>query len=293
MSLKILLIGANGQVASSLQAALVDEEVVPLSHQQLDIRDARAVTEMVRSARPDVVINPAAMRRPDECEAAPEKAFAVNAIGPRNLALACHTAGCALVQISTDNVFDGTATTPYPEDARPNPVNVYGVTKLAAEQFVKAILDRYYIIRTSALFGGTLDRSRRSNFVLTLLGRDSEGLDTQVVTDQRVAPTYTQDLAAKVAWLIRREAYGITHVTNAGDCTWFEFATALAGKAGLRRRLIPISTETLASPAHRLRYAVLGRGTLQRLQGDDLPSWDDALDRYLRALGVSIAATAA
>lgn len=289
--MKVLLIGSKGQLATSLRSALAGEDVVALSRAELDICDASAVDAVVRAVRPDVVINPAAIRRPDDCESAPERAFAVNAIGPRNLAISCRDIGAALVHISTDNVFDGRATSPYLEDDRPNPVNVYGISKLAGEQFVKAITDRHYIIRTSALFGGTQDRSRAANFVLTLLDGDAQGLEARVVTDQRISPTYTEDLARKIAWLIRRDEYGVCHITNAGDCTWYELAMAVFEKAGLRTGLVPITTEELARPACRLRYAVLGRGVLERLGTDDLPTWQDGLDRYLQSLGVRSPAT--
>lgn len=285
--MRILLTGAGGQTAISLKKALdgEGEESVGLAHRDLDICDAAQVRDTVRSLRPDLVINTAALRRPDSCEVEPERAFAVNALGARNLALACAEEEVVLLHVSTDYVFDGRKNSPYLEEDAPNPLNVYGVSKLAGELFVKQIVDRHYIVRTSALFGGANDPAQGSNFVLTLLRRAAEGLDTHVVTDQRMSPTYTSDLARKISWLIRRDAYGVCHITNRGDCTWYEFAQAVFKKAGLRSRLLPTTTDALASPARRLQYSVLGHGMLERLGSDDLPDWENALERYLHILG--------
>ena len=282
---KILIVGGHGQLATSLVTALSGDDVRALSHGELDICDAGSVTGTIARIKPDVVINTAAMRRPDECESAPDRAFAVNALGARNVALACKAANCALAHISTDYVFDDSKETPWMEDEIPNPPNVYGVTKLAGEHFVRQIVERFYIIRTSALFGGATDISKGSNFVLMVLKRAAEGLDTNVVTDQRMTPTYTPDLARKISWLIRREDYGVCHISNKGDCTWYEFARAIFDKAGLTTGLIPITTDALTVAARRLKYSVLGHGTLARLGADDMPHWGIALDRYLKELG--------
>lgn len=283
--MRILLLGGRGQLATSLTAALAEDDVVALSHQELDICDAQRVTDTVETVHADVVINTAAMRRPDECELLPERAFAVNALGARTVALACAAAKCALVHVSTDYVFDGMRRSSYFEDDTPNPVSVYGISKLAGELFVRQIVERHYIIRTSALFGGANDPAQGSNFVLMLLRRSAEGLDTHVVTDQRMSPTYTSDLARKISWLMRGDVYGVCHITNRGDCTWYEFAQSVFKKAGLRSRLFPTTTDALASPARRLQYSVLGHGMLERLGSDDLPHWENALEQYLRALG--------
>jgi len=283
--MRILLLGGQGQLATSLSAVLAEDDVVALSHQELDICDAQRVAGMVKAVRPDVIINTAAVRRPDACELAPEHAFAVNALGARNVALACVEAKCALAHISTDYVFDGMRRTPYFEEDPPNPVNVYGTSKLAGEIFVKQIVERHYVIRTSPLFGGATDPARASNFVLALLRRADDGLDTNVVTDQWMTPTYTLDVARKISWLIRRDTHGVYHISNGGHCTWYEFAQAVAEKALLRTRLIPITTNELVTPARRIRYSVLGHGMLERLESNDLPHWENALERYLQVLG--------
>lgn len=282
--MRIILTGARGQLGMSLRKALVAENLSALSHQDLDIRDAAQVRNMTRRLRPDVVINTAAIRKPDECEKEPERAFATNALGTRNLALACAEIGSTLLQVSTDSVFDGCKTSPYLEDDDPNPINVYGVSKLAGEFFVRNTLEKYYIVRSTGFFGGANSSGRAGNFVLTMLRQASEGKESRVVTDQYVSPTYTMDLARKIAWLIKTEVYGVYHVTNSGACSWYEFAQAIFEKAEVDADLIPTTTKILELPSRRLRYAVLGHGRLQNLEADDLPPWQDALERYLDEL---------
>lgn len=284
--MRILLTGAGGQTATSLKKALdvEGEYSVPLAHRDLDICDAAQVRDAVRSLRPNVVINTAAMRRPDTCEEDPERAFAVNALGVRNLALACAEEGSALLHVSTDYVFDGRKNSPYLEEDTPNPLNVYGVSKLAGEFFIRYLLDEHYIVRTSGLFGEISSSGKDANFVLTMIRRARENGECRVVTDQCLSPTYTVDLAKKIAWLIRTKAYGLYHITNQGECSWYDFARAIFEKSGVAARLLPTTTDALKTSARRVPYSVLGHGALQRLMADDLPHWEDALDRYLRDL---------
>ena len=281
--MRILLTGAGGQMATSLKKALdgEGEDSVALAHRDLDICDACRVRDTLRSLRPDVVINTAALRRPDICEKEPDRAFAVNALAVRNLALACAEEGSALLQISTDYVFDGRKNTPYLEEDKPNPLNVYGVSKLAGEFFVRYLLAEHYIVRTSGIFGEINSSGKDTNFVLTMIRRARENGECQVVTDQHLSPTYTVDLAKKITWLIRTKEYGLYHITNQGECSWYELARALFEKAGLEARLLPMTTDAFKTPARRVPYSVLGNGALQRLMADDLPHWEDALERYL------------
>ncbi len=284
--MRILLTGADGQTATSLKKVLGDEgeELVALTHRDLDICDASRVRDTVRSLRPDVVINTAALRRPDMCEKEPDRAFAVNALAARNLALACAEESSALLQVSTDYVFDGRKKSPYMEEDEPNPLNVYGVSKLAGEYFVRYLLDEHYIVRTSGIFGEISPSGKDTNFILTMIRRARENGECQVVTDQYVSPTYTVDLAKKISWLIRTREYGLYHITNQGQCSWYELARALFERAGLKARLLPMTTDAFKTPARRVPYSVLGHGALQRLKANDLPHWEDALERYLSDL---------
>ena len=281
--MRIVLVGARGQLAISLRGALAAHDVVTLSRRELDISDASRVVETVRTLRPDVVINAAAIRRPDECERRPEHAFAVNALGAKHVALACASTGSALVHYSTDNVFDGRKMSPYTEEDVPSPITMYGVTKLAGEFFVRHLLEKAFIVRTSGLFGGTSEGG--TNFVLTMLRKAREGERIRVVTDQQISPTYTEDLARKTAWLISGQRYGLYHITNAGECSWFQFARAIFERTDLDVDVVPTTTDQMRFAAPRLRYAVLANRALERLGASDMPSWEDALDRYLHATG--------
>jgi dTDP-4-dehydrorhamnose reductase len=288
--MRVVILGARGQLASSLCEQMADHDVVALGREDLDISDTARVGETIERLRPEVVINTAAVRRPDDCERNPERTFAVNAIGPRNVAMACAAAGSVLVHFSTDNVFDGRKSGPYTEDDTTNPITTYGVAKLAGEQFVRHLVERHLVIRTSGLFGGAADRG--TNFVLSMLQRARAGETLRVVTDQVISPTYTLDLAKKTAWLIGAGANGVYHVTNTGACSWFELARAIVERSRLDVRLVPVTTEELKLTAPRLRNAVLDNGALRRLGADDMPHWQDALGRYLQTLGIGDALAA-
>lgn len=268
--MRIVLVGSKGQLASSLREVLAREELFSFSRQELDIADESSVRAMVRNTRPHIVINSAAIRKPDDCEKDPKQAFWVNALGARNLALSCAEEKCALVQVSTENVFDGTQDTPYLEDDKPNPITAYGVSKLAGEFFVKNLLEKHYIVRTSALFGGD------NNFVLMMLKKFQTKDKIQVVTDQRVSPTYTIDLAYAIANLIQGASYGIYHMSNLGGCSWYEFARAIFEIKNMPVDILPIKTTDLKLSSLRLKNAELGHKKLA-----DLPTWRNALERYL------------
>jgi dTDP-4-dehydrorhamnose reductase len=280
---KILIIGGRGQLGASLKEVWADRDVVSPGRLEINITDAGQVREAVRALRPDIVVNTAAIRRPDTCEDQPEQAFAVNAIGARHVAMACAETGSALVHISTDGVFDGEKTGPYVEDDAPNPITTYGVTKLAAECFVRNLTPRHYIVRTSGLFGGPAE-GHAGNFVLTLLGLSRNGSESRVVTDQLVSPTYTPDLARKIAWLVTTERFGTYHIPNRGGCSWYEFAQVVFARGRLTTPLVPTTTAELGLRSRRLKNAVLANDALQRLGADDLPGWQDGVERYLDSL---------
>jgi dTDP-4-dehydrorhamnose reductase len=278
---RVLVTGAGGQLATDLVRVLDGQDLVALSHRELEVCDPVQLRSALETVRPDVVINTAAFHRVDDCEAEAERAFAVNTLGVRNLALACAEAKASLLHVSTDYVFDGSKRQPYLEEDTALPINVYGASKLAGELLVRALLDNYYIVRTSGLYGRAGASGKGGNFVNTMLRLAREKPDIKVVDDQRLSPTYTRDLAEKLAWLIRTEGYGLYHVTNSGGCSWYEFACAIFEQAGLKPRVQPISTEAFGARARRPAYSVLGHGSLEHLGCDDLPHWSDALQRYL------------
>jgi len=281
--MKILLIGANGQLGSDLVRTLTDVDLAPLTHRDVDICEAVGLRETLRRHAPDVVINTAAYHKVDECETNVEKTFAVNTHGVRNLALACKGQGCALLHMSTDYVFGGDARrrTPYTETDTPSPINVYGIAKLAGEHFVRYILDRYWIVRSQWLYGVAGASGKGGNFVELMLRLAREGRDIKVVSDQVGSPTRTLDLARKIAQLVKTEHYGLYHVTNRGACTWYQFAGKIWNLSGLNPNAEPTTTAAFGAVATRPAYSVLDNAALRAIGLDDMQPWEEALAAYL------------
>ena len=279
--MKVVIIGANGQLGSDLLLALRDLEVIPVTRPAIDVTDLASVQTVLSQHRPDVVINTAAFHRVDDIEDDPWPAFRVNALGAYHMALACREIGAALVHFSTDYVFDGRKTSPYVETDAPNPINAYGVSKLAGEHLVRYVLPHHYIIRTAGLFGVMGSSGKGGNFVETMirLGREREVV--RVVDDQVMCPTYTMDLATTVGQLIRTGRYGLYHITNTGACTWYTFARAIFEATGASARLEPTTTEAFGARADRPRYSVLAHTALLAAGLPDLRPWPEALAAYL------------
>ena len=287
--MKILLIGANGQLGSDLVRAQwpSSDELVPLTHQDVDICEPVGVRETLRRHAPDVVINTAAYHKVDECEVNVERAFAVNVYGVRNLALACRETDCALLHMSTDYVF-GTDTArriPYVETDVPGPINVYGISKLAGEYFARYILDRHWIVRSSGLYGVAGSSGKGGNFVELMLRLAREGKDIKVVDDQTLSPTYTADLTRKIVELVHTEHYGLFHVTSAGECTWYQFACKIFELTGLSPNVAPTTTAAFGAIATRPAYSVLENAALAAMGMDDMRPWEEALAAYLHDKG--------
>lgn len=252
-------------------------EVLGIDIQEADITDRQQAAEAVLSRRPELVIHTAAFTAVDECEQKPDLAFGVNSDGTRNIALACLDARVPLVYISTDYIFDGTKTEPYVEDDAPNPLSVYGKSKLEGEQQVRKLLSRYWIVRTSWLFGPL-----GKNFVGAILDRARRGESLRVVDDQVGAPTYTVDLSAALAWTIEKALPGVYHATNRGWCSWYEFAREILRQSGLNQvEISPITTEASGRPAPRPRNSRLAHRRFEQEAMNPLPPWQDALRRYL------------
>jgi dTDP-4-dehydrorhamnose reductase len=283
--MKVLLIGAGGQLASDLVRALDTSEVVSLRHAEFDVTDARQVDGALNGYQPHVVINTAAFHRVDDCEVQVERSFAVNAVAVGELAQACNVQGAALVHISTDYVFDGDASTPYNESDPVRPQTVYGASKAAGEWLVRQRCPRHFIVRTSGLYGRAGASGKGGNFVNLMLRLADDGKPIRVVADQVTTPTATKDLASKIAWLSTTDAYGTYHVTNAGSCSWFDFAREIFRLSGQQPELSPTTTAAFGARAKRPAYSVLAHGGLAALGSDDLQSWPDALANYLRDIG--------
>ncbi|ANP71590.1 dTDP-4-dehydrorhamnose reductase [Cryobacterium arcticum] len=270
---RYLIAGAAGMLGRDLQTALAGRDVTAVDRTELDITDLAAVREAVTGF--DVIINAAAYTAVDAAEEHEADAYLVNAIGPRNLAIGSNAVGAKLVQISTDYVFDGTGTSPYPEDTAIDPINAYGRTKAAGEQFVLTENPAAsYIVRTAWLYG-----AHGPNFGRTMLtlaaGRDT----VSVVADQFGQPTWTVDLAAQIVALLDADApAGIYHGTNAGQTSWFGFAQAVFESAGLdSERVLPTDSTTFVRPAARPSYSVLGHDAWAAAGLTPMRDWTEAL----------------
>lgn len=283
-----MIIGANGQLGSDLCRAFQDTQVIPLTHANIEIGNINSVKGVFNKYRPNMVINTAAYVRVDDCESNRDKAFLVNALGARNVAAAAQELGAKLVHISTDYVFGGEKDhpiTPYTEFDLPIPPNVYGQSKLAGENLVTHLCLKHFIARTSGLFGVAGASGKGGNFVETVLRLAKERDELRVVNDQVFSPTYTKDLAKKIAQLITTEYYGIFHITNRGACSWYEFAKEILRLAGLNTPVIPVTSNQYPQKARRPGYSVLGNYHLRLLGMDDMRPWQEALVDYMKEKG--------
>jgi dTDP-4-dehydrorhamnose reductase len=220
--MKIIVIGANGQLGSDVAEAFADagDEVSSLTHADLDVALADPIAARMREIRPDVVINTAAMHHVENCEKDPALAFAVNGIGARNLAIAAKDVDAKLVHVSTDYVFDGAKDNPYVESDVPNPLNVYGNTKLAGEHFVRSMADKHFVVRVSAIYGKKPCRAKAGlNFIELMLKLARERGEVRVVDSEFVTPTSTKEIAKQIVGLSRSDAYGLYHATAEGACS--------------------------------------------------------------------------
>jgi dTDP-4-dehydrorhamnose reductase len=273
--MKVLILGATGLLGKALVREWSDDDVLALGSRDVDIRDAGRVREIVGNARPDWVVLAAAYTDVDGCETHQELAFSVNRDGAVNVAQAARQAEAKLLFLSSDYVFDGRKTSPYETEETRNPQGVYGRSKAEAEIKLLEILPDCCIARTSWVYG-----VGGKCFPDSILRLAANRPVLDVVNDQRGCPTYTVDLARAIIQLCRKSASGIVHVTNAGDCSWFEFAQEIVARSGLGTEIRPTSTQQLARPAPRPAYSVLSATSLGRY-GIEMPVWKDALKRYI------------
>jgi dTDP-4-dehydrorhamnose reductase len=274
--MNVLILGATGLLGKALVREWTGDEVHAMGSRDVDIRDSAKVREMVERARPDWVVLAAAYTDVDGCESHRELAFSVNRDGAVNVAEASRQAGARLIFLSSDYVFDGKKTSPYEVNDKRNPQSVYGHSKAEAEIKLLESVPNCCIARTSWVFG-----VGGRCFPDTILRLATNRLALDVVNDQRGCPTYTVDLARAIIQLCRKGASGIVHVTNAGDCTWFEFAQEIVSGAGLATEVRPVSSQQMVRPAPRPAYSVLSATSLRRY-GIEMPGWKDALGRYMQ-----------
>jgi dTDP-4-dehydrorhamnose reductase len=290
---RIALIGSNGQLGSDIvrlwpqspQGSRGDE-LVSLTHADLDVADQSQIRSVLSGIGPDVVINTAAYHRVDDCETELMQAFRINALGVKYLAETCRDLGAVLVHFSTDYVFDGRHTSPYSEDDPPNPVSAYGTSKTAGEHILRYVLpDEHVLVRSSGLYGVAGASGKGGNFVETMLRLARQGQQVRVVDDKVCAPTYTHDLAETLFAVLERKGRGTIHITNAGQCSWHQFAGEIFELTGMKPDFGPTSSAQFGAAARRPAYSVMANNKLRDLGIRQPRHWREALADYLRAKG--------
>lgn len=283
--MRILLIGASGQLGSDLIKNDPGHDIVAPDRKELDVTQGDAVVVAIRDTRPDWVVNTAAFHNVPVCEEQPEQAFRVNCIAVRDLALACEKHGARLMTFSTDYVFNGEQRKPYREEDRPAPLQIYGVSKLAGENMAQAVAaERAVVVRTCGLYGRSGAASKGGNFVDKRVedGRRVRAMD--MGCDQVVCPTSTEDLSKAVYELMARPSVesGIYHLVNEGECTWYEFTVSIYEYLDVEMKVNPVDRGGRTNSMRRPLYSVLANTRANAL-GITLPPWKDALKRYLQS----------
>ncbi len=284
ISRRVAILGSTGQLGTDLVDVLKesrDFEVIPLKHEDADVTDAEKVRTVLLKHRPEIVINCGAYVRVDDCEDHTREAFEVNALGALNVARACSEIDALCVYISTDYVFDGTKEEPYGESDAPNPINIYGASKLSGEFLVRQAAPRWLIVRMASLFGTTGARGKGGNFIETIIAKAKTGEPLNVVNDVRMSPTYTRDAAEGLLGLLKSNSEGLVHLTNTGSCTWYEFATKALQLSNVRVCVKAVNSASYPTKARRPANSALKSERTQGL----LPSWQDALKAYLAEKG--------
>lgn len=288
--MKILITGSKGQLGNEIISMInkgeaeigkisidiKEAEIIAVDVDELDITDKEKVKILIEKEKPEVIINCAAVTNVDGCETNEAMAFKVNALGPRNLAIAANNIGAKLIHISTDYVFDGKGVVPLKEYEITNPVSVYGKTKLLGEQYVRAFCFKYFIVRTSWLYG-----SLGKNFVYTMINLGKTRDEINIVNDQLGNPTNANDLAYHILKLIETEEYGIYHCTGQGECSWFQFAEEIMKEAGLNCKVNPCTSEEYVTLAKRPAYSALENMMLEATVGNYMRPWKEALRCFI------------
>lgn len=287
--MNVLVIGAEGQLGHDLCAEFANETLhradLDGDGHILDVTDGAAVNALVSELKPDLVLNTAAAHNVARCEEDPASAFAVNATGARNIAVACKSAGARLVHVSTDYVFGDGAQRPLLEIDLPQPLSVYAASKLAGEYLIASVLDDHIIVRTAAIYGEAACRAKGGrNFIGTMLHLAATRPEVKVVTDEITTPTYTRALARQMRLLAEKGEPGLYHTTCQGACSWFEFAEAIFAETGTEVKLTPTTSSEFQSPVRRPSYSVLENSHAQAQALDIMPHWRDGLKAYLAAV---------
>lgn len=284
---RIVIIGSNGGLGSDLVRVFPENEILPVTHQDLEITDERAVEAFFERARPTVVVNTAAYHHTAKCEEHPDRSFAVNAIGPLNLAKACAPIDSLLIHVSTDYVFDGNKGAPYVEEDNVSPLNVYGLSKAAGELAVLNYCPRHYVVRSCGLYGLVPCRAKGDNFITKILNLAAEKGEVTVVNDEMITPTWTFSLAKQIHRLCSAESvpYGIVHASDEGECSWYDFTAEIFRLSCVKADLKSCSVEEARPAIRRPRYSVLENRVLKQAGANIMGDWKESLAEYLRVAG--------
>lgn len=282
--MKVMVTGAAGQLGRDVLNCLaaMNIESKGVDYQDFDLTDGQAVIAAVRNYAPDAIIHCAAYTAVDKAEQEPEKCAAVNGMGTLNLVRAALAVDAKLLYVSTDYVLNGEGETPFEVNAPHGARNIYGLTKAQGEEAVRSLMTRFFIVRTAWVFG-----VNGSNFVKTMLRLGAERPEVRVVCDQIGSPTYSPDLARLLCQMIQTNKFGVYHATNEGFCSWAEFAAEIMQQSGCRCRVIPVTTSQYPTPAKRPANSRLSKASLDAAGFSRLPSWQDALARFLSELNAA------
>ena len=282
--MKFMVLGSNGQLAKEIIKELERRDIYfdAFNHESLDIIDLRSVKEIIKTKKPDVVINCAAYNAVDKAEEDWKNAYLVNGIGPKNLAIACEENNAVLVHYSTDYVFDGRKNTPYTIADDPNPLNLYGKSKLLGERFVQSLSRRYFLIRVSWVFGTGND----TNFAKKVIKWSTKNDVIKVVDDQISSPTYAVDLAKATLDLIDTGAYGLYHMTSIEPCSRYEWAKYVLDLIGWKGKLVPAKSNEFKTAAMRPEYSFMDSFPMMQTIGYNLVDWKDMTKRFMEELKI-------
>lgn len=281
--MRILVTGVKGQLGYDVMNELAKREHtgIGVDVEEMDITDAAKVEQVIKESEVEAVIHCAAYTAVDAAEDNAELCHKINAEGTENIAKVCKELDLKMIYISTDYVFNGEGTRPWEPDDEREPLNVYGQAKYEGELAVEKYLEKYYIVRIAWVFG-----VNGKNFIKTMLNLSETHDELSVVNDQIGSPTYTYDLAKLLVDMVETDKYGRYHATNEGLCTWYEFATEIFRQAGKEITVHPVTSEQFPSKARRPHNSRMSKDKLEANGFDRLPTWQDALHRYLKTIGV-------
>ncbi|MBI5286836.1 MAG: dTDP-4-dehydrorhamnose reductase [Deltaproteobacteria bacterium] len=272
--MRVFITGSEGQVGQELGRVFSNVDTFLATHEAQDITHPSIIQTIV-DFKPDALIHTGAFTDVDGCELDPDRAFRVNAFGTRNVAVGAEKVKAKLVYLSTDYVFDGEKREPYTEFDETNPINIYGKSKLAGEWFVQHLSSRFFIIRTSWLYG-----RKGKNFLKTVLRLAQEKEELRMVDDQKGSPTNARELSEVIGRVIKAETYGIYHASGAGESSWYEYALEILRLKGIKKKVVPIKASQLGWPAQRPAYSVLRHRALESI-GIQMRPWQEALKEFI------------